>query len=189
MVEAAAVDRTLLFCATLGLLAAERLVELFVSHRNLRRLERERVPHTASSSGSEYLVMVVVHGLFLAAPIVEVAFRGHRGSTATALGAVAVVLAAQGLRWWTIATLGPRWNARAVVAPSLGAVHGGPYRFLRHPNYLAVMLEFAALPFVSGTLLGGAAVFAANAVLLLRRIRQEERLLARVPGWREGFQR
>ena len=123
------------------------------------------------------------------APAIEVNLRGMRLPGAIAWAATCTIVVAQLLRWWTIRTLGPRWNARAVVAPALGAVHGGPYRLLRHPNYLAVNLEFAALPFVGGTLWSGAVIFVANAVLLWRRRRQEENLLSRIPGWREGFAR
>jgi methyltransferase len=150
----------------------------------------ENVPHEAASSSAEYAVMALVHALLLACPLLELQRLGAGVSSAvTSAVAIAALALAQALRWWTISTLGVRWNARAVVAPSLGAVHDGPYRFLRHPNYLAVTLEFAALPFVAGTWRSGALLFVANAVLLARRMRQEERLLARVPGWREGFER
>ena len=133
--------------------------------------------------------MVLVHVLFLACPLLEFQLRGQRGSDLPACIAVGAIVATQALRWWTIRTLGPRWNARAVVAPSLGAVHDGPYRFLRHPNYLAVSIEFAALPFVGSSLWSGTLIFLANVVVLARRKRQEERLLEQIPGWRAGFER
>ncbi len=182
-------DRDDLLAAVLVALALERGVELVLSHNNLARLRAIGAPHAAASGLAEYAVMVVVHVLFLVAPAIEVNLRGMRLPGAVAGLAVGILVFAQALRWWTIHTLGPRWNARAVVAPSLGAVHGGPYRFLRHPNYLAVNLEFAALPFVGGSLWSGALIFFANAVLLWRRRRQEEDLLAGIPGWREGFAR
>ncbi len=182
-------DRGTLLIGAIALLALERGAELIVSHRNLARLKANGTPCMASSSAAEYSAMVVVHVLFLAAPWIEFSLRGERPIPWYAYAAIAALLAAQGLRWWTIWTLGPRWNAPAVVAPSLGAVHGGPYRFLRHPNYLAVALEFAALPWVGGTWYSGAVLFAANALLLARRKRQEEGLLAQVPGWSAGFER
>lgn len=182
-------DRDQLLAAVLVGLALERGCELVLSHNNLARLRASGTPHAASSSLTEYAVMVVVHVLFLGAPAIEVYLRGMRLPDSVALTATCAIVFAQLLRWWTIRTLGPRWNARAVVAPALGAVHAGPYRFLRHPNYLAVQLEFAALPFVGGSLWSGALIFFANAVLLWRRMRQEEDLLARIPGWREGFAR
>lgn len=182
-------DRDKLLTAMIAFLVLERGAELLLSRQNLARLRASGAPHAASSSVAEYTVMVVVHVLFLVAPAIEVKLRGMRLPDSVALAASCAIVVAQVLRWWTIRTLGPRWNARAVVAPSLGAVHGGPYRFLRHPNYLAVNLEFAALPFVGGSLWSGALIFGANAVLLWRRRRQEENLLARIPGWREGFAR
>lgn len=182
-------DRHALLAGTIALLAAERCVELAVSRRNLARLRAGGIEHEASSGAAEYAFMVAVHVLFLAAPLVEADWRGLRGPPNVAIAAVAAIVLAQALRWWTIRTLGQRWNARAVVAPSLGAVHHGPFRFARHPNYIAVQLEFFALPFVGGTFVSGVAIYFANAVLLARRRRQEERLLARIPGWREGFER
>ena len=61
---------------------------------------------------------------------------------------LALVLASQALRWWCIATLGRRWNTRVIVVPGLPLVTGGPYRWLRHPNYVAVVVEGVALPLV-----------------------------------------
>lgn len=185
----AGLDRNALLVGVLAVLALERGIELVVSARNLARIEASGTPHRAASDGLEYAWMVVVHVLFVVCPWLEVHWRGMRLPDEVALVAAFAIAAAQALRWWTIRTLGPRWNARAVVAPALGAVHGGPYRFLRHPNYLAVTIEFAALPFVGGTLWSGALIFLANAVLLWRRKRQEERLLAQIPGWEAGFAR
>ena len=93
--------------------------------------------------------------------------------------ALAAALACQAGRYWCIATLGRQWNTRVVVVPGLGAVTRGPYRLLRHPNYVVVALEGVALPLVH-TAWGTAAGFTAlNAVLLLRhRIPAEERALA-----------
>ena len=59
-----------------------------------------------------------------------------------------LVVLAQALRWWCIRTLGVRWNTRVIVVPGLPLVTGGPYRWLRHPNYVAVVVEGIALPLV-----------------------------------------
>ena len=165
------------------LLSLSRLAELWISRRNLVRLRASGVSWRAASSEREYAVMACVHALFLVAPLIEFALRGARGPRALGTAALLVLLAAQLLRFWAIHTLGPRWNARAVVAASLGALHVGPYRFMRHPNYVAVLAEFAALPFVAGSFVSGGTLFLANAFLLARRIKQEERLMADVPGW------
>jgi methyltransferase len=96
-----------------------------------------------------------------------------------------VALLAQGLRWWAIATLGPRWSTRIVVLPGAPPVTDGPYRFLRHPNYLAVVLELAAVPLIGGALVTAAAASLGNAFLLAVRIRAEERALG--PEWGRAF--
>jgi methyltransferase len=89
-----------------------------------------------------------------------------------------LVLAAQALRWWCITTLGPRWNTRIIVVPDLPLVSGGPYRWFRHPNYVAVVVEGFALPLVH-TAWATALVFTVlNAALLTVRIRAENAALA-----------
>jgi methyltransferase len=93
---------------------------------------------------------------------------------------LAVVLAAQALRWWCIVTLGNQWNTRVIVVPGLPLVSAGPYRWLRHPNYLAVALEVAALPLVHTAWVTAVLFTSANAAVLSVRIRVEERALATV---------
>jgi methyltransferase len=90
-----------------------------------------------------------------------------------------LVLASQALRWWCIATLGPRWNTRVIVVPGLALVASGPYRWLRHPNYVAVVVEGFALPLVHTAWITALAFTVLNAVLLFAvRIPAENRALA-----------
>jgi len=98
---------------------------------------------------------------------------------------LALVLASQGLRWWCIATLGERWNTRVIVVPGLPLVRRGPYRWLAHPNYVAVAVEGVALPLVHTAWVTAVAFTVLNAWLLLAfRIPAEERALrlADAPG-------
>ena len=98
-----------------------------------------------------------------------------------------LVLASQGLRWWCIATLGPRWNTRVIVVPGLPLVDRGPYRWLRHPNYVAVVVEGIALPLVHSCWVTAVVFTALNAVLLARfRIPAEERALVLAAGTGAG---
>ncbi|HET6346370.1 MAG TPA: isoprenylcysteine carboxylmethyltransferase family protein, partial [Myxococcota bacterium] len=92
---------------------------------------------------------------------------------------LAAALAAQGLRYWAIGSLGRRWNVRVIVLPNVPAVTRGPYRFLRHPNYVAVVLEGMAVPLIHGAWWTAVAFTLANALLLRVRIRCEEDALAR----------
>ena len=91
------------------------------------------------------------------------------------------MLLSQALRWWCITTLGQRWNTRVIIVPGLAPVAGGPYRWLRHPNYVAVVVEGAALPLVHTAWLTAAVFTVANAALLAVRIRVEDAALATLP--------
>ena len=91
---------------------------------------------------------------------------------------LALALACQALRWWVITTLGPRWNTRVIVVPGLPRVTGGPFRFLPHPNYLAVVLEGLALPLVMSGFVTATVFTLSNAALLAVRIRCEDAALA-----------
>jgi methyltransferase len=90
---------------------------------------------------------------------------------------LAVVAVAMALRYWAIATLGERWNTRVICLPETPAVTGGPYRFVRHPNYVAVTLEVAALPLVHSAWITAVVFSAASFFLLRNRIRVEEAAL------------
>jgi methyltransferase len=88
------------------------------------------------------------------------------------------VVAAQGLRWWCITTLGRQWNTRVVVVPGAPRVTGGPYGFIRHPNYVAVVAEGIALPLVHGAWITALVFTVLNAALLRTRITTENDALA-----------
>ena len=90
---------------------------------------------------------------------------------------LALAVAAQALRWWCITTLGHRWNTRVIVVPDTPLVRGGPYRFLHHPNYVAVVLEGIALPLVHTAWITAVCFTVANAWLLAVRIRVENAAL------------
>lgn len=151
----------------------ERLAELLVSKRNLARART----HSGREHGSgHYPFMVVLHMGLLVACLIEASHR----SFVPALGwpMLATVVLAQVLRWWCITTLGPRWNTRIIVVPGLALVDVGPYRWLRHPNYVAVVLEGIALPLVHAAWITAVAFTVVNAGLLRVRILSENAALA-----------
>lgn len=173
---------TLWFFALLAAVLVERLVELALSVRNARRVRSrgaiEGEPHAF------YALLVLTHSLlFVAAPLEVVAFD-RPFLPPLALAATAVVAAAMALRYWAVAALGDRWNTRVLVVPGEPAVAGGPYRFVRHPNYVAVTAELAALPLVHTAWATALAATAANAWILSRRIRYEEAALERASDYR-----
>jgi methyltransferase len=158
----------------LGLLAAERVVELVLSRRNAARAFARGGVETGQG---HFRVMVAFHSLFLAACAAEVLGLARAFPGAWGLGALGVALVAQALRYWAIASLGERWNTRIIVVPDLSPVTRGPYRYLRHPNYVAVVLELAAVPLIHGAWVTAVVFSLGNAVLLWVRIRAEEAAL------------
>ncbi|MGH8960005.1 MAG: isoprenylcysteine carboxyl methyltransferase family protein [Jatrophihabitantaceae bacterium] len=162
------------FTLLVALVALERLAELIVSRRN----EGWSVSRGAVQVGAgHYPVMVVLHTGLLAGALCE-AWLGHR-TFVPALGwpMLALLVASQALRWWCIATLGRQWNTRVLVVPGLPRITRGPYRLLPHPNYLAVVIEGAALPLVHTAWITAIAFSVLNAVLLSVRIGVENRAL------------
>jgi methyltransferase len=124
--------------------------------------------------------MVTLHTALLLACPAEVWLADRPVLPALAWPMLALLAASQALRWWCVHTLGPRWNTRVIVVPGLPLVTGGPYRWrwLRHPNYAAVVAEGVALPLVHTAWVTATAFTVLNAVLLTVRIRCENRALA-----------
>ena len=158
--------------------ALERLAELVVSKRNAAWSQARGGVETGRG---HYPVMVVLHTGLLAGALAEVWLR--RPDFVPALGwpMLALVLASQALRWWCIASLGRRWNTRVIVVPGMPPVTRGPYRWLRHPNYMAVVVEGLALPLVHSAWLTAVVFTLCNAVLLAVRILVENAALASLP--------
>ncbi|WP_405896465.1 hypothetical protein OG242_01915 [Streptomyces sp. NBC_00727] len=159
--------------------AGERVAELAVALRNTRWA---RARGGVESGRGHYPAMVALHTALLAGCLAEAVVADRPFVPLLGWAMVAVVLAAQGLRWWCIRTLGHRWNTRVVVVPGLPLVTGGPYRLLRHPNYVAVAAEGIALPLVHGAWVTAAVFTVCNAVLMAVRVRCEEAALAAAPG-------
>jgi methyltransferase len=164
-----------LYLALVGAVVAARLVELQVARRHLR-WARER--SGVESGAGHYPVMVALHTALLLGCVVEVLVADRPFLPWSGWPMLALLVAAHGLRWWCIRALGPQWNTRVVVVPGMPLVTGGPYRWLRHPNYVAVVLEGVALPLVHTAWLTATAFTVLNLVLLLGvRIPAEERAL------------
>lgn len=170
------IDTRWVFTGLVALVAVQRLQELRLARRHARRLLARG---GVEAGGGHYPWMVALHAAFLASCVAEVWLVGRPFVPALAAAALLVLAAASALRYWAIRTLGERWTTRVIVLPGAAPVASGPYRFLRHPNYLAVALEIAALPLVH-TAWATAAVFSAlDGVLLAHRIRTEEEALGR----------
>lgn len=154
--------------------AIERGCELVVSQRHLAwAKDRGGV----ESGRAHYPAMVVLHVALLVGCLAEVVVYDRPFLPIVGWPMVAVVVLSQALRWWCVATLGRQWNTRVVVVPGLPLVRSGPYRWIRHPNYVAVVAEGVALPLVHHAWVTAVVFTAANAVVLTIRIRCEERAL------------
>lgn len=165
-------------------ICAARLLELRVSRRNVRRLI---ALGGVEAAPGHYPVMVALHTAFLVAGPAEVWLLGRPFLPWLGWPMLGLVLAAAGLRWWAIGALRGRWTTRIFCLPGAPPVTSGPYRFLRHPNYLAVIVEIFALPLVHTAWLTGALFSLANALLLRVRIRAEETALAHVSHYESAF--
>ena len=155
--------------------AVERIAELVVSQRNLAW---SRARGGVEFGARHYPAMVVLHTALLLGCLAEAPHRPFLPALCWPM--LAVVLAAQVLRWWCIATLGHQWNTRVVVVPGAARVTGGPYRFVPHPNYVAVVAEGVALPLVHTAWVTAVVFTLLNALLLRTRIRIEDTALARL---------
>lgn len=158
----------------LAMVALERGLELAVSRRNAARAFARGGREVGKG---HFRVMSVVHALFLASCAAEVVLLRRPFPGASGFAALSGVALGQALRWWAVLTLGDRWNVRIVHVPGDPPVTDGPYRFVRHPNYLAVILEIACLPMAHGAVLTAAVFTALNAALLVVRVRAEEAAL------------
>ncbi|HEY7458199.1 MAG TPA: isoprenylcysteine carboxylmethyltransferase family protein [Xanthobacteraceae bacterium] len=156
----------------LALVTLQRLGELWLSARNERRL---RGAGAIEVGRSHYPWMVAMHAAWLAGLWL---LAWNKPANWWLVAAYAVV---QLLRYWVIASLGGRWTTRVLVLPGAPLVTSGPYRFLRHPNYLVVALEIALLPLAFGLVAFAVAFSLANAVVLAWRIHVEERAWQAAP--------
>jgi methyltransferase len=169
-------------------MALERVTEIARSRAHDQRMARR---------GGEvvrepwYAVMAALHaGTLVAAPL-EATWRARRRPPSRLLQAVGLVgiAASTALRTWVQRTLGDSWSTRVTRFADGGrrVATDGPYRWVRHPNYVAVIIELAALPLAGGALLTALAASTVNALVLARRIPLEERELARDPAWRRAM--
>jgi len=173
-----------LFLALLVAVGVGRLLEMRVSRRHqqamsTRGIEIKREP--------VFGFMVALHTGVLVAAAAEVIFLERPFVPAIGWPALALVVLANLLRWWVIATLGPHWNVRVMGSMSMGVVSTGPFRYVRHPNYVAVFVELAALPLVHFAWLTALGASILHVLILRRRIALEEQVLLADEGYRAAM--
>ncbi len=173
-----------LYVGLIAVVAALRLVELRLSKRNQQRLAAQGATKAADP---RFPAMVVLHTAVLAGAAAEVVFLQRPFIPLLAAPMGALFLAANALRWWVIHTLGTHWNVQVMDSARLGVITGGPYRWVRHPNYSAVFVEMFSLPLIHTAWLTATAGSAVHAWVLHGRIAAEERVLLADPAYRAGM--
>lgn len=168
------------YIVLLAAIGAARIQELRISRAN------ERVAGGERSAARTYPLIVALHVALLTIPLLEVRRHPDRRPRR---GWGAVLLAATALKAWSIHALGTAWNVHGAVPEGVAPVVSGPYRYIRHPNYLALILEFLAIPLIAGAWMSAVALSVLNAAVLYDRIRAEERLLERSAAYRAAFAR
>jgi methyltransferase len=154
----------------LGLVALQRLIELALARSNTARLRRLGA---VEADARGYPLYVLLHASWLASLVAFVPAR-----TQPDWPLVGVFALLQGGRIWVVASLGRYWTTRIITLREAPLVRTGPFRYLRHPNYLLVVAEIAVLPLAFGAVWIAASFSALNLVLIVRRISIEERVLA-----------
>jgi methyltransferase len=163
--------------AYLGLLAAVgigRLIELRISKGNQKRMAEQGARPVPDM---HFFWMVLWHGGTLLAAAWEVVFLQRPFLPLLAFPMLMLFVLSNLMRWWVIRTLAGHWNVQVMNSTALGVVTHGPYRWIRHPNYVAVFLELIALPLIHTAWLTAALAALSTAVILRQRLRVEESVL------------
>ncbi len=167
-----------LLVLAVGLVALQRLLELALSRRNECLL---RARGAVERGQGHYPLLVAMHSLWLLSTLVEGTLRGPDLPALWPIP-LALFLLVQPLRCWAVFSLGENWNTRILVVPGAELVKRGPYRYLKHPNYVVVAVEIFTFPLIFGAWITALVFSVLNAVLLSVRIREENRALAELAG-------
>ena len=157
-----------------ALVAVERIAELIRARRNTQALLAKGGVEVGAG---HYPLLVLLHGAWLATLLYVVP-----ADTVPSWGWLGLFVLLQALRLWVLASLGPYWTTRIITLPGAPLVRSGPYRFLRHPNYVVVVAEIAVLPLVFGRWDLAVAFSLLNAAVLAWRLRVENAALAARAG-------
>jgi methyltransferase len=168
-------DSRVAYTMLIALVALLRLIELRISRRNVAALKARGAVEVGAG---HYPWMVAVHASFLVGCPLEVWLLDRPWIAGLGLPMLVLFAAGMGLRYWAIRTLGVRWCTRVIVVPGEPLVTTGPFRLLRHPNYLGVVLELVALPLVHTAWLTAVLASVANGLVLRRRVVAEAAALA-----------
>jgi methyltransferase len=175
---------TFAYLSLLVLVGIGRLAELGISRRNQRQLEKQGVlkipePH--------FRWMVLLHGGVLVCAGAEVLILHRPLIPALALPMAVLFVLANLLRWWVIRTLAGHWNVEVMESSRVGVVSSGPYRWVRHPNYVAVVIEIFSLPMIHTAWITAILGTLGDLEILRRRIKVEDGFLMSNPAYRQAM--
>ncbi len=170
-----------LFSLLLVAIGIVRLLEMRISRAHRAALRGKGAPPVAEP---HFRLMVLFHTAMLIGAGAEAWITRRPFLPALGFAALALVVGATALRVWVIRTLGLHWNVQIVDSTGLGIVADGPFRFVRHPNYLAVFVELVALPLVHGAWVTALVGIPLHVFILFHRIRAEEAVLHADPRYR-----
>lgn len=165
------------------LLLVERLFELRLAARNRRILLQRGGQEFFPES---YRTIIRMHVLFMLCLVVE-SYPWFIAFDRLTVSCLAGVLFLQFVRYWCVFSLKEYWNTRIILVPGDKVVRRGPYRFIRHPNYLVVTLEFILLPLLAGAPLTLVVFSIANLLVLRHRITLEEKVLREHTDYSQHF--
>lgn len=167
------------YTVIVGIVVFERLVELVLTRRNMRhQLERGGVEYGAG----HYPVMVLLHTALLTGCLAETWFLDRPFIPGLGFPMIGMLILSQAVRYWVVITLGRRWTTRVIVVRGDKRIETGPYRFLNHPNYVAVVVEGIALPLIHSNWITAVVFTAANALLLTTRVTIENKAIDHRPS-------
>lgn len=170
------------FWILFAFVVVQRLTELVIARRNERWMKARG---GIEMGHAHYKWMVCVHVLFLISLLVEVQVFGAR-SAAWWWAPLAVFVAAQVMRFWALFSLGPYWNTKIIVVAGADVIAKGPYRFLRHPNYVIVAAEILTLPLIFQAYVTAVVFTFLNIVVMRIRIPVEEKALSETTDYRSS---
>lgn len=162
------------FWIFLAVLIVQRIFELLLAKRN-ERVVRAKGAIEYDKKG--YKAIVLMHIFFFISLISEYIFLDKTINHFWA-PLLILFLIAQILRYWAISTLGYNWNTKILVTPNTSPMRDGPYKYMNHPNYLAVVIEIAAVPLIFSCYITSVIFSVLNLLLLKRRIHIEEKALS-----------
>lgn len=165
---------TIAYLILLALVGIGRLAELRISRRNQRKLEKQGVRKVVEP---HFRWLVLLHGGVLLAAALEVTLLHRPLIPALAIPMALLFVLSNLLRWWVVGTLAEHWNVEIMASAQVGVVTSGPYRWVRHPNYVGVVAELISLPMMHTAWITALTGTVAYLEILRRRVPMEEEAL------------